>query len=176
MPFRFTPNKQNHEGFLLVKQFWNTKGAMNPEGLRISAAWSKAPGLQGRRQAALSLEAGQRLEGKRLMPCKQDRAGPGNMISQLPPSHCLLRTSSVSTLESVSSQFSSKMGRSFIPQTHTHCLLCVRPCADTVINEPQPLSPKVGEGREEEGWEAGRKMALSLFLQIKFWETQAQRG
>ena len=34
---------------------------------------------------------------------------------------------------------------------------------------------KVGEGREEEGWEAGRKMALFLFLQIKLCETVSER-
>ena len=156
--------------FLLVTEIWDTKGAVTA-GLRTPAPWCKAPCLHGRRQAASSLEAGQRHEGKRLMPCKQDKAGSRNPISQLPPSHCLFRANSVSTLETVSSQLSSTTGHSLIQPTHTQRLLCVKHCADAVINEAQPLSSKVREGREEEGWGARRKMALCIFLQIKPWET-----
>lgn len=146
-----------------MKQFWNTRVLWTQKVWEPPLYDLKAPVCRegGRQLSAWRQDRGRR---KRLMPCKQDRTGTGNPISQLPTSHCLFRTSSVSTLESVSSQFSSKMGHSFILQTHTHCLLCVRHCADTVINEAQPLSSKVGEGREEGGWEVGRKMALSLFF------------
>ena len=159
-----------------MKQCRNAQTAGNSESLRTSAPREKALSLEGRRQAAPSLHPGLRPERGRLIPCKQDKAGAGNPVSQLPPSLCLFRTSGVSKVGSVSSHFPSERGGAGSFCERVFGVYCVRHWTDTVINEAETLPSKVGEGREEEGCEAGRKLALCLLLQIKLRETQFQRG
>lgn len=93
-------------------------------------------------------------------------------VSQLPPSPCLFRTNSVSTLEAVSSQLLQQDGPlTHSANTHSVFTLCQTLCWDHDKWGTQPLPSKGGEGGEEEGWQARREMASFLFLQIKPWET-----
>lgn len=161
-----------------MKQCRNTQTAGNSESLRTSAPREKALNLEGRRQAAPSLHPGLRPERGRLRPCKQDKAGAGNPVSQLLPGLCSFRTSAMSKVGTVSSHFpSERQGTGSFRER----VFGVYSVSDTELswyhdNEAETLPSKVGEGREEEGWEAGRKLALCLFLQIKLRETQFQRG
>lgn len=119
--------------------WWNMSGTLRV--LWTQKVWApllstRRPPLSGEEAGSSEpLQAGLRHEGGGLNALKQDKTGTGNPFCQLPPSHCLFSTSRVSTSETLSSWFSSKTGSSFIQQTHTQCFLCVRRCADPVINE-----------------------------------------